>query len=119
MSVQYPIVNDILEQIEGKTASPDISEKKSHLYKLNDRLYPNDTLYVRRNDSDMKRPFKVHFNVNDVKFYGEAQTIKNARNEAALKAVNYINKNKEEFSCEAMGNCKEQKSKNKNRKTKL
>ncbi|KAF7275721.1 hypothetical protein GWI33_011334 [Rhynchophorus ferrugineus] len=53
-------------------------------------------------------PFKVHFNVNDVKFYGEAQTIKNARNEAALQALNYINKNKEEFSFEAMGNCKEQ-----------
>ncbi|KAF7274933.1 hypothetical protein GWI33_012406 [Rhynchophorus ferrugineus] len=103
MSVQYSIINDILEQIEGKTASSDISEKKSYLHKLNDTVYFNDTLHVRRNDSDTKGPFKVHFNVNDVKFYGEAQTIKNARNEAALQALNYINKNKEEFSFEAMG----------------
>ncbi|KAF7267177.1 hypothetical protein GWI33_019569, partial [Rhynchophorus ferrugineus] len=80
------------EQIEGKTASPDISEKKSYLHKLNDTVHFNDTLHVRRNDSDTMGPFKVHFNVNDVKFYGEAQTIKNARNEAALQALNYINK---------------------------
>ncbi|KAF7271510.1 hypothetical protein GWI33_015624 [Rhynchophorus ferrugineus] len=107
MFVQYAIVTDILEQIEGKTTSPDISEKKSYLKKVNGTVYSNDTLHVRRNDSDTKGTFKVHLNVNDVKFYGEAQTIKNAHNEAAMKALNYINKNKE-FSCEAMGNCKEQ-----------
>ncbi|XP_076274178.1 maternal effect protein staufen-like [Rhynchophorus ferrugineus] len=109
MTVQYTVVNDILEQLESKTTSPDIPEKKSYLQKLNDTVHSNDTVHVRRDDSDTKGPFKVRLNVNDVKFYGEAQTIKNARNEAAFKALNHINTNKEEFSCEAKGNCKEQK----------
>ncbi|XP_030759956.1 maternal effect protein staufen-like isoform X1 [Sitophilus oryzae] len=109
LAVKYGVItNDILEELESHDDSTDTFPKKSYLQRLNDTVYSNGSIHIRKDTSDNKGPFTVQVMVNDVKFKGKAHTVQNAKHEAALNALKYLKENKDSFSCLKDDGCKQQ-----------
>ncbi|KAJ8949822.1 hypothetical protein NQ318_000520, partial [Aromia moschata] len=64
--------------------------KKSYLEKLNESVYLDSEIHVKKDETQSKGPYKVMVEVGDVTFYGISYTIQSARHEAATKGVDYI-----------------------------
>ncbi|XP_050300272.1 double-stranded RNA-binding protein Staufen homolog 2-like [Anthonomus grandis grandis] len=110
LKVTYTVVTDVLLENLNRQKQVDVKPIKSYLQKLNDTIHSNDTIHIRKDGSDSKGPFTVRVDVNGEKFFGEAHTIKNARHEAAVKALQSLKENQQNFKClKEDDNCKSKK----------
>lgn len=84
--------------------------KKSYLQKLNETLYLNDSIHVRKDGGDITGPFTIKVDVSGNSFFGKAVTIQNAKHEAAQNALKSLKQNQDTFQClNEADNCKSNK----------
>ncbi|KAJ8984459.1 hypothetical protein NQ317_012525 [Molorchus minor] len=89
LKITYYLMNkDKKAILNGNNMIIDGQFKKSYLQKLNDSIYADNHLLLRKDESQSKGPFTVMVEVGDLSFYGISYTIQSARHEAASKAVN-------------------------------
>lgn len=74
--------------------------KKTYLQRLNDSLHSNKSIHVKKELPNNKGPFTVKLLVGDYIFYGNAHSIKAARHDAALKAIDFLVANKDSLAGE-------------------
>lgn len=76
--------------------------KKSYIQKLNDSLYSDKNVHIKRDLPNTKGPFTVELKVGDNVFYGSAHSIKAARHDAATKAIDFLLENRESLYGDCM-----------------
>ncbi|VEN52854.1 unnamed protein product [Callosobruchus maculatus] len=98
-------------------SSKKVKTTKTYFKKLNDSILDEDEIHIQKDLPESKGPFHVKLEVGDGHiFYGVAQTIKEAKHKAAIRALEFFveNKDKMDLHCFKDGSeekCKEAKQK--------
>ncbi|XP_060530382.1 maternal effect protein staufen-like [Cylas formicarius] len=101
LPVTYSLVTNDLDDYENHQTGVEVKQKRSYTQQLNDTIYLNDSIRIRKYEFETQGPFKVRVVVNGEKFIGEDYTIKNAKHKAAAKALQSLKdiKKQSDFVC--------------------
>ncbi|CAH1159742.1 unnamed protein product [Phaedon cochleariae] len=118
LPVKYEVLDKLKQGILKSNVVVNEKLKRPYTQKLNESIYNEKNLKMRKDIDQVKGPFNVKVQVGDLDFYGGAHTIQYAKHDAASKALDYFIQNKDnlDFHCLKEGSeekCKKAKQTNK------
>nr|XP_023017888.1 interferon-inducible double-stranded RNA-dependent protein kinase activator A-like [Leptinotarsa decemlineata] len=102
IGITYYLIDKEKQHILNSNLVVSENSKKSYVQKLNDSIYSNKNLRMKKDIENTKGPFKIKVQVGDQVFSGYAHSIQAARHHAASNALDFLIKNKDSLDLDCL-----------------